>query len=158
MPRQFQMTQAGRTALEEELRQLLTRRGEVAEMLGAAISQGDLSENAEYQEGKYQQAIVEGRIAELETVLANAAIVEPTNEHTGAVALFTTVALLDLDYDEEIEYTLVPPLEADYKLGRISVESPLGEGLLGRPEGEEVAISTPGGITRLRVVAIRPGR
>jgi len=158
MPRQFPMTQAGRTALEEELRQLLTRRGEVAEMLGAAISQGDLSENAEYHEGKYQQAIVEGRVAELETVLANAVIVEPTDEHTGAVALFSTVTVLDLEYDEEIEYRLVPLFEADYKLGRISVESPLGEGLLGRSEGEEVAITTPGGITRLRILAVRLGQ
>jgi transcription elongation factor GreA len=155
MPRQFQMTSAGRIVLEDELRQLLTRRGEVADMLAAAISQGDLSENAEYQEGKYQQAIVEGRIAELETVLANAVIVEPTADHTGTVGLFTIVTVLDLDCDEEIEYTLVPPFEADYRLGRISVESPLGEGLLGRSEGEEVEIDTPGGVTKLRILSLR---
>ncbi len=155
MPRQFQMTQAGREALEQEFRQLLVRRGEVAEMLSAAISQGDLSENAEYHEGKYQQAIVEGRIAELETILANAVIVEPPAEHDGAVALFSTVIVLDLDSNEEVEYTLVPLFEADYKLGRISVESPLGEGLLGKSEGEEAEISTPGGITKLRVLGVR---
>jgi len=157
MPRQYEMTRAGKAALEDELRRLHVRRGEVAEMLGAAIAQGDLSENAEYTEGKYQQALVGGRIADLETVLANAVIVEPSAESTGVIGLFSTVTVLDLDYDEEIEYTLVPLFEADYKVGRISVESPLGEGLVGKREGDEVEITTPGGVTRLRVLNVRAG-
>jgi transcription elongation factor GreA len=157
MPRQFQMTEAGKQALEEELRKLRVRRGEVAEQLAAAIGQGDLSENAEYHEGKYQQAIVEGRIAEVETVLANAILVTPGEGSHDTVALLSHVTVLDLDDDEEIEYTIVPLFEADHRRGRISVESPLGEGLVGKSEGDEVAIETPGGVTRLRVLSVRAG-
>ena len=157
MPRQYQMTLAGRKALKEELNQFFIRRGEVAEQLAAAIAQGDLSENAEYHEGKYQQALVESRIAELEVVLANAEIVEPTADDSGRVGLFSQVTVLNLDYHEEVEYTLVPPFEADYQSGRISIESPLGQGLLGRAEGDEARIDTPGGLTRLRILSVRPG-
>jgi transcription elongation factor GreA len=70
--------------------------------------------------------------------------------------LFTTVSVLDLDYGDELEYTLVPPFEADYQAGKISLESPLGEGLLGACAGAELEIETPGGTTRLRVLALRP--
>lgn len=156
MPRQYTMTSQGKRALEAELEQLRQRRQEVAELLASARSQGDISENAEYQEGKYQQGLVEGRIAEVETVLANAVIVEPKPGAMQAVELFATVTVLDLEEDEELEYTIVPPFEADYQTGRISAESPLGEGLVGACAGDEVEIKTPGGVTRLRVLALRP--
>jgi transcription elongation factor GreA len=156
MPRQYTMTIQGRRALEEELERLRERRQEVAALLASARSQGDISENAEYQEGKYQQGLVEGRIAEVEIVLANAVIVEPKADAAESVGLFTTVTVLDLDFEEELEYTLVPPFESDYQAGKISVESPLGEGLLGASAGAELEIETPGGTTRLRVLALRP--
>ncbi len=156
MPRQYTMTAEGKHALEEELDRLRERRQEVARLLASARSQGDISENAEYQEGKYQQGLVEGRIAEIETVLANAVVVEPKCDASQSVELFTTVTVLDLDFDEELDYTIVPPFEADYQTGKISVESPLGQGLMGACAGEELKIQTPGGVTRLRVLALRP--
>lgn len=156
MPRQYTMTAEGKLALEEELDRLRERRQEVARLLASARSQGDISENAEYQEGKYQQGLVEGRIAEIETVLANAILVEPKGEASQSVELFTTATVRDLDFDEELQYTIVPPFEADYQTGRISAESPLGAGLMGACVGQEVEIQTPGGVTRLRVLALRP--
>jgi transcription elongation factor GreA len=156
MPRQYTMTPEGKRALEAEMDKLLGQRQEVAALLASARGQGDITENAEYQEGKYQQGIVEGRIAELETVLANAVIVEPKAQIAEAVELFTTVTVLDLEVEEELEYTIVPPFEADYASGRISAESPLGEGLTGARAGDEVEITTPGGVTRIRVLALRP--
>jgi len=157
MPRQFPMSEQGRERLEAEMRKLRGERGKVAELLKIARSQGDLSENADWTEGKHEQSIVEGKIAELEVMLANAIIIDPTEADHKTVSLYSAVTVLDLDEDEEIEYTIVPGIEADYRSGRISMESPLGQGLMGKGDGDEVDIETPGGVTRLRVLGVRYG-
>ena len=156
MPRQYEMTKQGKERLEMRLMGLRERRGQVGDQLREAAALGDLSENADYDEAKYQQGIVEGQIAEVEIMLANCAIVEAPSGGVESVALFTTVTVLDLEHEDEFEYTIVPAVEADYRNGLISAETPLGEGLMGRREGDEVEIETPGGKTRLRVLLLRP--
>ncbi|MGQ9733125.1 MAG: transcription elongation factor GreA [Candidatus Zipacnadales bacterium] len=155
MPRQFPMNQRSQQQLEEKLRHFRQQRAEVAELLRIAIQQGDLSENSDYTEAKHQQSIIEGKIAELEVMLANAVIVDPSCNAQECVGLYSWVKVLDLDYEEEIEYTLVPGVEADFQAGKISFESPLGRGLMGKGAGDEVEIETPGGLTRLRVLEVR---
>jgi transcription elongation factor GreA len=157
MPRQFAMSQKGKERLEAQLRKFRGERAQVAEQLKHARSLGDLSENADWTDGKVRQSIIEGKIAEVEVMIANAVIVEQTNADHESVSLYSVVRVVDLDYDEEIEYTIVPGIEADYRTGKISAESPLGEGLMGKNEGDEVEIETPGGMTRLRVLEVKVG-
>jgi transcription elongation factor GreA len=148
------MSQQSKERLEAEMRKLRRQRAEVAELLKIAIAQGDLSENSDYHEGKHQQAIVEGKVAEIEVMLANAVIIDPGASDHETVSLYSTVKVLDLDYDDEIEYTIVPGIEADLRAGRISMESPLAAGLMGKGAGDEAEIQTPGGRTRLRVLEV----
>jgi transcription elongation factor GreA len=151
------MSQKGKERLEAQLRNFRAKRAEVAEQLKHARSMGDLSENADWTDGKERQAIIEGKIAEVEVMIANAVIVEQTNADHEPVSLYSVVRVLDLDYDDEIEYTIVPGIEADYRVGKISAESPLGQGLMGKDEGDEVEIETPSGVTRLRVLEVKAG-
>jgi len=148
------MSQQGKERLEAQLRKFRAERAQVAEQLKHARSMGDLSENADWTDGKERQSIIEGKIAEVEVMIANAVIVAPPDADHDTASLYSTVRVLDLDEDEEIEYTIVPGIEADYRAGRISVESPLGRGLEGRTEGDEVEIETPGGMVRLRVLEV----
>ncbi len=151
------MSQRGKERLEAELLKFRGERAKVAEQLKHARSLGDLSENADWTDGKERQAIIEGKIAEVEVMLANAVIVERAEGDEEIVGLYSTVAVLDLEYDEEIEYAIVPGIEADYRAGKISVESPLGQGLMGKRAGDEVEVETPGGVTRLRVIEVKVG-
>ena len=150
------MTAEGRQDLVKRLAALQLKRVDVAQMLKEAIALGDLSENADYTEAKYQQGLCEGQIAELEIVLSNAEIVVDTGDISGGAGMFTTVTLLDLGFNDEFEYTLVPPFEADHRAGLISIESPIGEALTGKGDGDEVSVETPGGVSQFRVLSIRP--
>ena len=157
MPRQFPMSQKGKERLEAQLLRFRGERAKVTEQLKHARSLGDLSENADWTDGKERQAIIEGKIAEVEVMLANVIVVERAEGDEEIVGLYSAVKVLDLEYDEEIEYSIVPGIEADYRAGKISVESPLGLGLMGKTVGDEVEVETPGGVTRLRVLEVRLG-
>ena len=157
MPRQFPMSQKGKERLEAELRKFRGERAKVTEQLKHARSLGDLSENADWTDGKERQAIIEGKIAEIEIMIANAVIVERAESDAEVIGLYSIAKVLDLDYDDETEYAIVPGIEADYRAGKISVESPLGVGLMGKSAGDEVEVETPGGVTRLRVLEVRIG-
>ncbi|MBM3500287.1 MAG: transcription elongation factor GreA [Armatimonadetes bacterium] len=157
MPRQFPMSQKGKERLEAELLKFRAERAKVTEQLKHARSLGDLSENADWTDGKERQAIIEGKIAEVEIMLANTIIVERVEGDEEIVGLYSTVKALDLEYDDEVDYVIVPGIEADYRAGKISVESPLGRGLMGRSPGEEVDVETPGGVTKLRVLEVGLG-
>jgi len=157
MPRQFPMSEKGKERLEAQLRKFRAERAQIAEQLKHARSLGDLSENADWTDGKERQAIIQGKIAEVEVMIANAVIVERAETDAEVAGLYSAVSALDLDYEDEIEYTIVPGIEADYRAGKISVESPLGSGLMGRSAGDEVEIETPGGVTRLRVLEVKVG-
>lgn len=148
------LTRDGLKKLEEELEFLrTTRRAQVAERLHNAQEDGELIENAEYEDAKNEQAFVEGRILQLETMLSNAVIIE---EHgsSDVVGLGSRVTVKENGGGNE-EYMLVGAAEANPREGRISNESPLGRALMGRRVGDEVKVQAPAGATMFRVVKIR---
>lgn len=149
------LTQEGYDKLEEELELLkTTKRKEVAERLKVAISFGDLSENAEYDEAKKEQAALEERIMKLENMVRIAVIIDEANVDLDIVTIGSIVKIYDKDFDEEVEYTIVGSAEADPYDFKISNESPVGKALLGRQKGEEVNVTVPDGITKLKILDI----
>jgi transcription elongation factor GreA len=147
------LTREGLKKLEEELEHLRTvRRAQVAERLHNAQEDGELIENAEYEDAKNEQAFVEGRILTLEAMLSNAVIIKD-NGPEGVVALGSKITVKENGGRPEV-YMLVGAAEASPKEGRISNESPLGRALLGRRVGDEVKVNAPAGTLSFRVVAI----
>ena len=147
------LTLEGRRKLEEELEYLCTvRRAEVAERIQSAKDAGDIMENAAYDYAKEEQAFVEGRIQALETTLRKATIIEGTS--TDKVGLGTYVTVVEQGGDTLETYQIVGSVEADPANGRISNESPIGKALLSHRVGDEVAVSTPGGILYFQIVSI----
>lgn len=149
------LTVEGLKKMEEELEQLKTvRRREVAQRIKQAIEFGDISENSEYEDAKNEQAFIEGRILTLEKMLRNAKIIDDENLGTDEVSLGSTVLLKDLEYGDEVEYTLVGSLEADPENSKISNESPVGRAILGKCKGSVVEVNVPAGILKYEIVDI----
>ena len=149
------LTPDGKRKLEEELNELkVVRRVEVAQDIKTALSFGDLSENAEYDEAKNAQARLEGRVRDIEEMLRNAVLVEGDEVPNDTVGVGSRVRVLDLEYNEEDLYTLVGATEAEPAKLFVSTESPIGSALLGAKIGQVVEAQTPGGLVRLRVDAI----
>jgi transcription elongation factor GreA len=147
------LTLEGRHKLEEELEFLRTvRRAEVAERIHSAKEAGDIMENAAYDYAKEEQAFVEGRIQALEVTLRKAMIIEGSS--TDEVGLGAHVTVMERGGDTPETYQIVGSVEADPTKGRISNESPIGKALLGHGVGDEVAVSTPGGILHFQIVSI----
>ena len=154
--RQELLTQEGYNKLEEELEYLKTvKRKEVAERLKVAISFGDLSENAEYDEAKNEQAKLEEQILKLDEKLRKAVIIDESQIDLDIVTVGSIVKLHDFDFDEEIEYSIVGSAEADPFEGKISNESPVGKALLGARVGEVVEVQLPDGTNKFKVLDIR---
>lgn len=150
------LTQDGYNKLEEELEYLRTvKRKEVAERLKVAISFGDLSENAEYDEAKNEQAKLEEQILKLDEKLRKAVIIDESQIDLDIVMVGSIVKLYDFDFDEEIEYSIVGSAEADPFEGKISNESPVGKALLGARVGEVVEVQVPDGANKFKVLDIR---
>ncbi len=148
-------TKEGYQKLAEELEFLkTTKRRQLSRAIGEARALGDISENAEYDTAKDAQGLNEKRIAELEGKLSCARILEDENIPKDEVLIGATVKLKDISNEEELEYTLVSELEADYAQGKISVSSPVGQGLLGHKENEIVEIKIPAGILRYKILKI----
>ncbi len=140
------MTRRGYEALVEELRRLKTKeRPRAVEAIKLARSHGDISENAEYDAAKEQQAHLEGRIAQIEDKLARAEVVDTRDLELDRVRFGTTVVLADLDSGDEITYTLVGQDEADIERSLLSVTSPVGRALIGKGRDEEVTVRVPSG-------------
>lgn len=155
MAKEFKITSARLKELEEELNYLkTTREKEVAEQIKEARSFGDLSENSEYDEAKNEQAKLYGRIAEVENILANAVIIEENDEPADRVGLGCRVRVLDLEMDEEEEYTIVGSQEADPMNFRISDDSPFGRAMSGKTIGDEVEVEAPVGVLKFRIVGV----
>lgn len=149
------LTHAGMEKMEQELLELKTvKRHEVAQKIKEARAQGDLSENAEYDAAKDEQGKIEGRIAELEKTLRNAQVIDEEDTDLNKVSLGCRVVLYDQEFDENITYTIVGSTEADPMEGLISNESPVGAAVLGAAVGDEVEVTTPGGITIFKVLEI----
>lgn len=141
------MTTAGAEALRKELDQLKkVDRPRISAAIAEAREHGDLKENAEYHAAREQQGFCEGRIQDIESKLSNAQIIDITSiQNTGKVIFGVTVTIVDVDSDEEKVYQIVGDDEADIKSGKLSVNSPIARGLIGRDEGDTVQIDTPGG-------------
>ncbi len=148
------ITKAGLKKLQEELDHLKTKgRKEVSERLAEAISYGDLSENAEYDEAKNQQAFIEGRIIELEEQIKNAEIITEGTKK-GTVQIGSTVTLQRKGDKEKHEYTIVGSTEADPIMRKISNESPVGSAILGKKAKDTVTVTAPGGDFEYTVVKV----
>ena len=150
-----ELTLTDKKKLEEALAGLIEAKKRVAEDIKVARGFGDLSENAEYDEAKAEEARVYGRIAEIENTLRSAVFVDDSRVSTDAVAVGTVVRVLDMEFNEEEDYTIVGFTEADPMKLFISQESPIGEALIGAHVGDEVDVKTPGGMLRLKVLGIR---
>ena len=149
------LTVEGLKKLEDELDNLKTvRRKEVAERIKQALAFGDISENSEYDEAKNEQAQLEERIVKLEAMLRNAKIIDDEDITTDAVSIGSKVLVNDLEYDEEIEYTIVGSAEADPYEGKISNESPVGSALIGGKMGDVVEVQVPDGLIKYKILKI----
>lgn len=149
------LTEDGLKKLESELDELKTvRRKEIAERIKQALSFGDISENSEYDQAKNEQAQLEDRISKLEMILRNAKIIDKEDISTDKVGIGSKVLVKDLEYEEEMEYTIVGSAEADPYNGRISNESPVGKALLGRKSGDIVDVIVPDGIIKYEILTI----
>jgi transcription elongation factor GreA len=150
MKKLYHLTNEGKAELEAELAELKGRRGEIAEKIANARDYGDLSENAEYDAAREEQAQVEGRISELEDILKNADIIKP-GKSDGTVKVGSTV---ELHNGKKVTYKIVGPVEADPLEGKISNESPIGIALLGKKKGDKVSIETPKGTIHYTLEAV----
>jgi transcription elongation factor GreA len=150
------LTPDGLRKLESELDHLKSvKRKEVAERIKAAISYGDISENSEYDDAKNEQAFIEGRIITLEKMLRNARVIQDDEVSTEVVGIGTTVILNDVEFDEEVEYTIVGSAEANPSENKISNESPVGQALLGKSKGTIVEVNVPAGVIQYKVLDIK---
>ena len=155
--KQLVVTLEGLQKMKEELEyKETTEKMRIAEQLKVAISYGDLSENAEYDAAKNDQAALEQRIAELRQMIENAVVVDESKINTDVVGFGTRVTIVDVDDEDEEEevYTIVGTSESDPLGGRLSNESPVGAALIGAHVGDVVTAQTPGGARRLRIIDI----
>ena len=149
------LTYEGLKKLEAELQELkVVRRREVAQLIKEARSQGDLSENAEYDAAKEEQAAVEARIVMLEKMLRNAEVIDEESLGGEVVSIGSKVKVYDIEYEEQVEYLIVGSTEADPIQGRISNESPLGVALIGRTLDDVVQVEAPDGPIEYRILEI----
>lgn len=150
------LTGEGLKKLEEKLEHLKTvRRHDVAERIKQAIDFGDISENSEYDDAKNEQAFIEGEILTLEQTLRNAKIIDQKAVGTDTVMIGSTVILKDLEFGDELEYTIVGSTEADPSELKISNESPVGSAILGQKIGETVEVNVPAGILKYEILNIK---
>ena len=150
------LTQEGFNNLEKELEYLKTeKRVEIAERIKVALGFGDLSENSEYDEAKNAQSENEIKIAELENNLRHAKIIDEKEIDTKTVQIGNTVQLHDIEFDEEVEYTIVGSTEVNLAENRISNESPIGRALLGAKKGATVDVEAPAGIIQYKILSIK---
>ena len=154
--KKFIMTYEGVKKLEEELEYLKTvKRKEITEKIKVALGYGDLSENSEYDEAKNEQAFTEGRIIQLENMLKNATVVDESEIEVGKVSIGSIVKVKDLEFDEEVEYSIVGSAEADPMKGKLSNESPVGAALIGASVGDIVEAAIPDGVCKFEILEIR---
>lgn len=151
MKKEYQITIDGKKALEKELEELKSRRGDIAQKIAEARDYGDLSENAEYDAARDEQGVVETRIAEIEAIIQNAKII--TSSKSGVVGLGSQV---ELEFNgKKVVYTVVGPVEANPLEGRISNESPIGVAVTGKAVGDTFEIKTPKGLVTYKVSSVQ---
>ena len=150
------LTYAGLKKLEDELHDLkVNKRREIAGKIKEAREQGDLSENAEYDAAKDEQRDIEARIDELEAILKNVEVVVSDDVDIDKISIGCTVELLDVEYDDKLEYKIVGSTEASSLSGYISNESPLGKALIGAKVGQTITVAAPAGDVDYKILSIR---
>ncbi|ENJ9655991.1 TPA: transcription elongation factor GreA [Clostridium botulinum] len=153
--KKYVMTYEGVKKLEEELEYLKTvKRKEITEKIKVALSFGDLSENSEYDEAKNEQAFAEGRIIQLENMLKNASIIDENEVPKDVVSVGSIVKVKDYEFDEEVEYIIVGSAEADPMNNKISNESPVGNGLIGKKVGDIIEVTVPDGVSKYEILEV----
>ena len=149
------LTLEGLRKLENELDELKSvKRREIAEKIKQALAFGDISENSEYDQAKNEQGQLEERIAKLEMILRNAKLIDDEDITTDVVSIGSKVIVKDMEYDEEMEYTIVGSAEADPYEGKISNESPVGSALLGKRKEEVIEVHVPDGLIKYQILSI----
>jgi len=144
--------------LEKELKQRMSEeRPRIIQAISEARAHGDLSENAEYHAAKEQQSLNEGRISELEDKLGRAEVIDVTKLSGDTIKFGATVTLIDEDTEEEKKYMIVGDVEADVKLGRISISSPIARALIGKAVGDSVEVTAPGGARAYEIINVTFG-
>jgi transcription elongation factor GreA len=153
----YPMTVQGARALEDELKHLKTElRPQITQAIAEARELGDLKENAEYHAAREQQGMVEARIRDIEGRLQNAQVIDVASiPHTGKVIFGTTVEIANVETDETVTYQIVGDDESDIKRGKLSVSSPIARALVGKEEGDVVAVKTPSGLFEYEIVEVR---
>lgn len=148
-------TKEGLDKIKDELNELKTKgRSEIAQAIAEARDKGDLSENAEYDAAKDAQGHLEAKIAQLEEIMSNARVLDESTIDTSKVSILSTVKIKNKKNGATFSYTLVSEEEADLKQNKISVQSPIGKGLLGKKPGESALIKTPAGEMEFEVLEI----
>jgi transcription elongation factor GreA len=150
------ITKKGFEMLQKELDDLKSvKRPQLSQAIADARAHGDLKENAEYHAAREQQGLMEARIRDLESKLSNAHVIDVTIiPHSGKVIFGTTLVLLNVNTDAEVRYQIVCEDEADFKIGKISVSSPIARALIGKEEGQVVSIQTPGGLQEYEILEV----
>ena len=153
-PNEVYLTAEGVKKLQEELEHLImVRRPEIARQIADAKADGDVSENAGYDEAKNAQAFAEGRIQTIQSLLSRASLI-PENGAKDKVDIGSTVTIRDLQFGDRETYTIVGSAEVDPTNGRISLRSPIGQALMGHRQRDRVKVSTPGGLAEFEIVSI----
>jgi transcription elongation factor GreA len=148
-------TEEGLKKLRDEVHFLkTTERSSIVKQIAEARDKGDLSENAEYDAAREAQGMLEARIAKMEDVLANARLVDASHMDTSKVSILTKVKIKNLKNQQVVQYTLVTQSEANLKEGKISIDSPIGKGLMGKKVGDKVDIAVPAGTIPFQVIEI----
>lgn len=148
-------TEQGLNKLKEELRDMeFVQRPKISKQIGEAIEKGDLSENAEYDAAKESQGLLEMRISKLKDIIANARLLNDSEIDTSKALILSIVKIKNLNNNAEMTYTLVAENEADLKEKKISIESPIGKGLLGKTVGDIADVETPRGIIQFEIIEI----
>ncbi len=150
------LTSEGKKKLEDELQELkTTKRDEIAARLRDAILAGDISENADYDSAKEDQAFMEGRILEIENILRNVTLIDDMNREKGVVDIGSVVTIKFIDDDETEDYTIVGTHEANPNENKISFQSPIGEAIFKQKQGKTVEVQSPNGIFKVKIVQVK---
>lgn len=149
------ITKEGMDKLLEELDRLQNiERPKISKAIGEAIEKGDISENAEYDAAKDAQGLLEAKIAGLQETIANSRIIDSSQIDTSKVQMLTTVTIRNIRTEAEMVYTLVPEAEANFKEGKLSIETPIAQAIVGKKVGERVEVKVPAGTMELEIVDI----
>ena len=148
-------TEEGRQKMKDDLFEMETvQRPAISKQIGEAIDKGDLSENAEYDAAKEAQGLLEMKIAKLKEIIVNSRVIDDTGIDASKVFILSTAKIRNVKNDMTVSYTLVAENEADIKMKKISVDSPIGKGLLGKSIGEIADVVTPNGIVQFEILEI----